>query len=197
MEICYDQSQLERFVAEAFIVAQGQPVLIDRFLEDAIEVDVDAISDGTDVVVAGIMEHIEEAGVHSGDSACVIPPYSLAGPIVAEIREATHALARKLRVKGLMNVQYAIKKEDGRQVLYVLEVNPRASRTVPFVSQGHGHAGGQDRRQGDDRRHAGRAGLRHASRCRATCRSRKACFRSASSWASTSCWGPRCVRPAK
>ncbi len=138
MEICYDQSQLERFVAEAFIVAQGQPVLIDRFLEDAIEVDVDAISDGQQVVVAGIMEHIEEAGVHSGDSACVIPPYSLQGPILAEIRQATYALARKLRVVGLMNIQYAIKKEDGRQQLYVLEVNPRASRTVPFVSKATG-----------------------------------------------------------
>ncbi|MBI3839043.1 MAG: carbamoyl-phosphate synthase large subunit [Planctomycetia bacterium] len=138
MEICYDQTQLERFVAEAFIVAQGQPVLIDRFLEDAIEVDVDAISDGEQVVVAGIMEHIEEAGIHSGDSACVIPPYSLQGPILAEIREATHALARKLRVVGLMNIQFAIKKEDGRQNLYVLEVNPRASRTVPFVSKATG-----------------------------------------------------------
>jgi carbamoyl-phosphate synthase large subunit len=84
------------------------------------------------------MEHIEEAGVHSGDSACVIPPYSLAGPIVQEIRQATHALALKLRVKGLMNIQYAIKKEDGRQNLYVLEVNPRASRTVPFVSKATG-----------------------------------------------------------
>jgi carbamoyl-phosphate synthase large subunit len=125
-------------VAEAFIVAQGKPVLIDRFLEDAIEVDVDAISDGQQVVVAGIMEHIEEAGVHSGDSACVIPPYSLQGPILNEIREATHALARKLRVVGLMNIQYAIKKEDGRQNLYVLEVNPRASRTVPFVSKATG-----------------------------------------------------------
>jgi len=138
MEICYDHAQLERFVAEAFIVAQDKPVLIDRFLEDAIEVDVDAISDGENVVVAGIMEHIEEAGVHSGDSACVIPPYSLQGPILQEIREATHALARKMRVKGLMNIQYAIKKEDGRQVLYVLEVNPRASRTVPFVSKATG-----------------------------------------------------------
>ncbi|MEX0678821.1 MAG: carbamoyl-phosphate synthase large subunit, partial [Pirellulales bacterium] len=138
MEICYDQSQLERFVAEAFIVAQGQPVLIDRFLEDAIEVDVDAISDGQSVVVAGIMEHIEEAGVHSGDSACCIPPYSLQGPILAEIREATHALARRMKVVGLMNVQYAIKKEDGHQTLYVLEVNPRASRTVPFVSKATG-----------------------------------------------------------
>jgi carbamoyl-phosphate synthase large subunit len=138
MEICYDQTQLERFVAEAFVLAQGQPVLIDRFLEDAIEVDVDAIGDGTNVIVAGIMEHIEEAGVHSGDSACAIPPYSLSGPILAEIREATVALARKLKVIGLMNVQYAIKKEDGQQILYVLEVNPRASRTVPFVAKATG-----------------------------------------------------------
>ena len=91
MEICYDASQFERFVAAAFVVAQGQPVLIDRFLEDATEVDVDAIADGQQVIVAGIMEHIEEAGVHSGDSACAIPPYSLPGPVVAEIREATCA----------------------------------------------------------------------------------------------------------
>jgi carbamoyl-phosphate synthase large subunit len=138
MEICYDQTQLERFVAEAFIVAQGQPVLIDRFLEDAIEVDVDAISDGDEVIVAGIMEHIEEAGIHSGDSACAIPPYSLQGPILQEIREATHSLARRLNVKGLMNIQFAIKKEDGHQILYVLEVNPRASRTVPFVAKATG-----------------------------------------------------------
>jgi carbamoyl-phosphate synthase large subunit len=138
MEICYDQTQFERFVAEAFLVSQGQPVLIDRFLEDAIEVDVDAISDGHEVVVAGIMEHIEEAGVHSGDSACAIPPYSLQGPILAEIRAATQALAKKMRVVGLMNIQYAIKKEDGRPTLYVLEVNPRASRTVPFVSKATG-----------------------------------------------------------
>ncbi|MEX2026174.1 MAG: ATP-grasp domain-containing protein, partial [Pirellulaceae bacterium] len=138
MEICYDQSQLERFVKEAFLVAEGQPVLIDRFLEDAIEVDVDAICDGQQVIVAGIMEHIEEAGVHSGDSACAIPPYSLAGPILQEIREATHAMAKALRVVGLMNVQYAIKRENDKQVLYVLEVNPRASRTVPFVSKATG-----------------------------------------------------------
>ena len=138
MEICYDQSQLERFVAEAFIVAQGQPVLIDRFLEDAIEVDVDALADGQRTIVAGIMEHIEEAGVHSGDSACAIPPYSLAGPILQEIREATHKLAAALRVQGLMNIQYAVKKEGDRQVLYVLEVNPRASRTVPFVAKATG-----------------------------------------------------------
>ncbi len=138
MEICYDAAQFERYVAEAFIVAQGQPVLVDRFLEDAVEVDVDAIADGEQVIVAGIMEHIEEAGVHSGDSACAIPPYSLPGPVVAEIREATCAMARELQVRGLMNVQYAVKQEDGRPAVYVIEVNPRASRTVPFVSKATG-----------------------------------------------------------
>jgi carbamoyl-phosphate synthase large subunit len=139
MEICYDTAQFEKFVAEAFVVAQGQPVLIDKFLEDAIEVDVDAIGDGRDVIVAGIMEHIEEAGVHSGDSACAIPPYSLPGPVVAEIRAATVALAKHLNVIGLMNVQYALKREgDDRYTLYVLEVNPRASRTAPFVAKATG-----------------------------------------------------------
>ena len=138
MEICYDQSQFERYVAEAFVVAQGQPVLIDRFLEDAIEVDVDCICDGRDVIVAGVMEHIEEAGVHSGDSACVIPPHSLSPSVVASIKEAATALARSLRVVGLMNVQFAVKREDGEQTLYVIEVNPRASRTVPFVAKATG-----------------------------------------------------------
>jgi carbamoyl-phosphate synthase large subunit len=161
MEICYDQSQLERFIGDAFAAAEGQPVLIDRFLEDATEVDVDAISDGQRTIIAGIMEHIEEAGVHSGDSACSIPPYSLPGPVVEEIRQATFALARELKVVGLMNIQYAVKWEasGGRQppdgsaegaphnqgadaprlpVVYVLEVNPRASRTVPFVSKATG-----------------------------------------------------------
>ncbi len=138
MEICYDQSQLERFVREAFVVAQGQPVLIDRFLEGATEVDVDAICDGHDVIVPGIMEHIEEAGVHSGDSACAIPPYSLPGPIVRRIREATAALARELEVVGLMNAQMAVKEENGKLEIYVIEVNPRASRTVPFVSKAVG-----------------------------------------------------------
>jgi len=138
MEICYDPAQFDRFVAEAFIAAQGQPVLIDRFLEDAIEVDVDAIADGERVMVAGVMEHIEEAGVHSGDSACAIPPYSLPGPVVQEIREATISLARELKVRGLMNIQFAVKREEGRPTVYVLEVNPRASRTVPFVSKATG-----------------------------------------------------------
>jgi carbamoyl-phosphate synthase large subunit len=159
MEICYDASQLERFVGEAFVVAEGQPVLIDRFLEGATEVDVDCISDGRDCVVPGIMEHIEEAGIHSGDSACAIPPYSLPGPVIAEIREAAVALAKELNVVGLMNVQFAVRwegletgdllpeKSSSNQppapspqspVVYVLEVNPRASRTVPFVAKATG-----------------------------------------------------------
>ncbi len=138
MEICYDHPQFERFVAEAFLAAQGQPVLIDRFLEDATEVDVDAISDGENAMVMGIMEHIEAAGVHSGDSACAIPPYSLMMPVIEEIRAATHALARRLNVVGLMNIQFAIKREGDATNVYVLEVNPRASRTVPFVAKATG-----------------------------------------------------------
>jgi carbamoyl-phosphate synthase large subunit len=138
MEICYDNSQFGRFVAEAFVVAQGQPVLIDRFLEDAIEVDVDCISDGVDAVIAGIMQHIEEAGVHSGDSACALPPYNLPAPVIEEIRTATIALARRLNVIGLMNIQFAVKTSDGKPSVYVLEVNPRASRTVPFVAKATG-----------------------------------------------------------
>ena len=138
MAICYDRSQLNQYVKEAFIVAEGQPVLIDRFLEDAIEVDVDCVCDGTDVMVAGVMEHIEEAGVHSGDSACAIPPYSLPGPVVTEIRQAAHSLAHALKVVGLMNIQFAVKRENGNTNIYVLEVNPRASRTVPFVSKAVG-----------------------------------------------------------
>jgi carbamoyl-phosphate synthase large subunit len=138
MEICYDQSQLEAYVTEAFLVAQGQPVLVDRFLEEAIEVDVDCICDGHQAVVAGVMEHIEEAGVHSGDSACSIPPYSLPAHVVDEICQATQVLARHLNVVGLMNVQFAVKKEGDALKVYVLEVNPRASRTVPFVAKATG-----------------------------------------------------------
>jgi carbamoyl-phosphate synthase large subunit len=138
MEICYDKSQFERFVLEAFIVSAGQPVLIDQFLEDATEVDVDCISDGETVVVVGIMEHIEEAGVHSGDSACSIPPYSLGTETLDEIRAATVSMAQHLNVIGLMNVQFAVKKEDDQINVYVLEVNPRASRTVPFVAKATG-----------------------------------------------------------
>jgi carbamoyl-phosphate synthase large subunit len=138
MEICYDHEQFDRFVAEAFVVAQGQPVLIDRFLEDATEVDVDALADGEECIIMGIMEHIEEAGVHSGDSACAIPSHSLPPSILQEIREATRALALRLKVVGLMNIQYAVKFEENQPTLYILEVNPRASRTVPFVAKATG-----------------------------------------------------------
>src|SRR5207247_11335259 len=123
--------------------AARQPVLSDRFVEDATVIDGDAVSDGRHTVIAGIMEHIEEAGVHSGDSACSIPPYSLPGPVVEEIRQATFALARELKVVGLMNIQFAIKWGNSEHsadhfTLYILEVNPRASRTVPFVSKATG-----------------------------------------------------------
>jgi len=131
MEIVRDDAQLERYIREAVQVSGSSPVLLDSYLSGAIEVDVDAICDGTDVHVAGIMQHIEEAGVHSGDSACSLPPYSLSAEIVAELKVQTEAMARGLNVVGLMNVQFAIK--DG--TIYVLEVNPRASRTVPFVAK--------------------------------------------------------------
>jgi len=131
MEIVRDDAQLERYIREAVQVSGTSPVLLDSYLSGAIEVDVDAICDGTDVHVAGIMQHIEEAGVHSGDSACSLPPYSLSPETVAELKVQTEAMARGLNVVGLMNVQFAIK--DGE--IYVLEVNPRASRTVPFVAK--------------------------------------------------------------
>ncbi len=138
MEICYDDAQLVKFTSAAVEVSQGRPVLIDKFLEDAIEVDVDALADWNDVVVGGIMEHVEEAGVHSGDSACSLPPYSLPNSVIEEIRQATYKLARALQVRGLMNIQFAVKEEDGQHTVYVLEVNPRASRTAPFVSKATG-----------------------------------------------------------
>jgi carbamoyl-phosphate synthase large subunit len=134
MEIVDTQSQLENYIQTAVIVSGDSPVLIDSYLRDAIEVDVDAIADGDDVVVAGILQHIEEAGVHSGDSACSLPPYSLPKEIIDEIARQTDALARALQVKGLMNIQFAVK--DGN--VYLIEVNPRASRTVPFVAKAIG-----------------------------------------------------------
>ena len=140
MEICYDQSSLVRYMTEAVDVSPDKPVLIDKFLEDAIEVDVDAVSDGTDTVVGGIMEHIEEAGVHSGDSACAIPPHSLPESVLEEIRTATQALATELQVCGLMNIQYAVKADGENYTVYILEVNPRASRTSPFVSKATGRS---------------------------------------------------------
>ena len=134
MEIVHEQSDLERYMREAVKVSNDSPVLLDRFLNDATEVDVDAICDGTDVLIGGIMEHIEEAGVHSGDSACSLPPYNLSQALQDELRRQTVAMAKGLNVVGLMNVQFAIQGET----VYVLEVNPRASRTVPFVSKATG-----------------------------------------------------------
>ena len=134
MRIIYNENDLKNYMSEVFTVSSEHPVLIDKFLKDAVEVDVDAISDGEITVVGGIMEHIEEAGIHSGDSACVLPPYNLGEEMIEEIKRATCAMALELKVMGLMNVQYAVKDN----VLYVLEVNPRASRTVPFVSKATG-----------------------------------------------------------
>jgi carbamoyl-phosphate synthase large subunit len=136
MEIVHHQSDLERYMREAVKVSNDSPVLLDRFLNDAIEVDVDAVSDGKQVVIGGIMEHIEQAGVHSGDSACSLPPFSLSEQLQAQLREQTIAMAAELNVVGLMNVQYAIQGDT----VYVLEVNPRASRTVPYVSKATGLA---------------------------------------------------------
>ncbi|MDB4254684.1 ATP-grasp domain-containing protein, partial [bacterium] len=131
MEIVRDQAQLERYISEAVVVSGDSPVLLDSYLSGAVEVDVDCLSDGKDTHVAGIMQHIEEAGVHSGDSACSLPPYSLSAAMIAEIRVQTEALAKALNVVGLMNIQFAVKDET----VYLIEVNPRASRTVPFVAK--------------------------------------------------------------
>ncbi len=134
MEIVYNEDDLNRYMREAVSVSNESPVLLDRFLDDAVEVDVDAVSDGTDVVIGGIMEHIEQAGVHSGDSACSLPPYTLSKAVQDELRDQVRKMARELKVIGLMNTQFAIQDEK----VYILEVNPRASRTVPFVSKAIG-----------------------------------------------------------
>jgi carbamoyl-phosphate synthase large subunit len=134
MEIVYEEAVLDRFVHEALDASPGHPVLIDKFIEDAIEVDVDCVADGREAVIGGILEHIEEAGTHSGDAGMVLPPYSLGPRPLETIRANTLALARELGVVGLMNVQYAVQGDD----VYILEVNPRASRTVPFVSKAIG-----------------------------------------------------------
>jgi carbamoyl-phosphate synthase large subunit len=134
MEIVHEPRDLERYMREAVKVSNDSPVLLDRFLNDAVEVDVDALSDGDEVIIGGVMEHIEQAGVHSGDSACSLPPYSLSNELQDELRRQTKLMAKGLNVCGLMNVQFAIQHD----VVYVLEVNPRASRTVPFVSKATG-----------------------------------------------------------
>ena len=141
MEIVHGDNDLQRYMREAVRVSEKSPVLLDRFLDDAIEVDVDAVSDGSEVMIGGIMEHVEQAGVHSGDSACSLPPYSLPASLQDELRRQTTLMAKALGVVGLMNVQFAIQgevSEPGQAVVYVLEVNPRASRTVPFVSKATG-----------------------------------------------------------
>ena len=134
MEICYTAEDLEHFVAQAVIASPEHPVLVDKFLEDAVEIDVDAVSDGRQTVVAGVMEQLEEAGIHSGDSCCSLPPFTLADGTVESIKQQTRALAQELGVRGLLNVQYAVRGDT----VYVLEVNPRASRTVPFVAKATG-----------------------------------------------------------
>ena len=138
MEIVHEQRDLERYMREAVKVSHDSPVLLDRFLNDAIEVDVDCLSDGERTFIGGVMEHIEQAGVHSGDSACSLPPYSLSQATIEEIKRQTSLMAKGLNVVGLMNVQFAIQQIDGKDVVFVLEVNPRASRTVPFVSKATG-----------------------------------------------------------
>jgi carbamoyl-phosphate synthase large subunit len=138
MEIVHEQRDLERYMREAVKVSHDSPVLLDRFLNDAIEVDVDCLSDGQRTFIGGVMEHIEQAGVHSGDSACSLPPYSLSQETIAELKRQTALMAKGLNVVGLMNVQFAIQKQDGKDVVFVLEVNPRASRTVPYVSKSTG-----------------------------------------------------------
>jgi len=131
MEIVHEKKQLKNFVQEAFKAAEKNPILIDKFIDHAMEVDVDAISDGKEVFVAGIMQHIEEAGIHSGDSACSLPPVSIKQHLIKEIENQTKKLALALKIKGFMNIQFAIKQDE----IFVIEVNPRASRTVPFVSK--------------------------------------------------------------
>ena len=139
MEIVHEQRDLERYMREAVKVSHDSPVLLDHFLSNAIECDVDCVRDvDGKVFIGGVMEHIEQAGVHSGDSACSLPPYSLSAETVTEIKRQTAAMAQALNVVGLMNVQFAIQHVDGKDVIYVLEVNPRASRTVPFVSKATG-----------------------------------------------------------
>ena len=206
MEIVHGDKDLERYMREAVKVSEKSPVLLDRFLDDAIEVDVDCIADGSDdesgVMIGGIMEHVEQAGIHSGDSACSLPPYSLPAALQDELRRQTALMARALKVKGLMNVQFAIQGEGDDAVVYVLEVNPRASRTVPFVSK----ATGQPLAKIAARCMVGqRAGEPARARRPAAARGDSAVFQRQGSGlpvqqvsrASIRSSAPRCVRPAR
>ena len=172
MVIAYDADAVTRYMRQAVEYSQERPVLIDHFLENAIEVDVDALCDSKDVLIAGIMQHIEEAGIHSGDSSCVLPAVDIREGTLETLRAYTRKLALALKVVGLVNLQFAIQRdEQGNDHVYVIEVNPRASRTVPYVSKATGITAGQDRRAADDRPQAarvaaGRARLRQGSRNR-------------------------------
>ena len=169
-------------------------IYLDRFLEDSIEVDVDALCDGEEVWIAGIMQHVEEAGIHSGDSACVLPPHALGEEMLARIREQTTGIARALGVVGLLNVQFAIHGDDG---LHVIEANPRASRTVPFVSKAIGLPLAKLACRIMLGEPIAALGLPDGAGCRATCASRRRCCRSTASPAPTRCSAPRCARPAR
>ena len=140
MQIVYEENELKEYLKTTFNFFYKNPILIDKFLNDAVEVDVDAISDGENVFIAGIMEHIEEAGIHSGDSACSLPPYSLDSETIKKIEKQTVSIAKNLKVVGLLNIQFAIKKSKSKNEIFILEVNPRASRTVPFVAKATGNA---------------------------------------------------------
>ena len=210
MEIVYDTPSLRDYfvrTAGEVIVGPGTPLLVDRFLDDAIELDVDALYDGHELYIGGVMEHLEEAGIHSGDSSCTLPPISLGRSDVDRVREATLAIAEGVGVRGLLNVQFAI----SAGVLYVIEANPRASRTVPFVSKALGipmakaasriMAGADDRRP-EGRGAAARLPTAPAFRWMRRCPSRKPCCRSSGSAprtarSSTRSSGRRCARPAK
>ena len=138
MIIAHDEDQLQEYMLNKAQISALRPILVDQFLQDSVEIDVDALCDQEEVFVAGIMEHIEQAGIHSGDSACILPPKSISEDILKMVKEATRQIALELKVLGLINIQFVVKKNEGRNELFVLEVNPRASRTVPFVSKSIG-----------------------------------------------------------
>ena len=188
MAIVYDMASLDRYMATAVDVSNDRPILIDRFLEHAKELDVDCVADATGaVVIGGIMEHIEEAGIHSGDSSCVVPPTGLSERHLATLRDYTRRIARALKVVGLMNVQYALKDDE----IFVLEVNPRASRTIPYLAKATGVAAGAGGGAGDDRQDARRAGHDRGPGRRPGSSSRPRCSRSSASPGSTRSSAPR------
>ena len=192
MEIVYDLDGLRDYL-RAGRTRNGDEIFLDRFLENAIEVDVDAICDGEDVWIGGIMQHVEEAGIHSGDCACVLPPHSLGAEMLGEIREATRRIALALGTVGLINVQYGVLGDD----LYVIEANPRASRTVPFVSKATGLPLAKIACRVMLGERLAALGPARTIRAATTSRSRRRCCRSTASPAPTRCSGRRCARPAR